>query len=305
MIRTSGYTYKFVTKLSSARVLDVCGSNMDIWDDYSGSDEKFTLSRNSDGTYYIKYGSKYIVVEDGKNVGLSTSSTCAKWSFDEVTKNDADIFGFNYVDGKFLFWDTNYDSTGSFSEFKAGFKSAGYSAYSFTNTYASTAYKYLKTDSIWVFRGHGVYTGSSSTVPMATIAFLNNDGDYQYKNGSFDGYITANSAISSCCPINKLSKNELSNQKCVMYIGCGTGVDYTYKGVSYNLVSATYNKGANFVLGTKDKVSTSKATNWTKQFSSKASQTGSTIADCMSYASYYIGDVSLYIKGDKNCRLNY
>ncbi|MDO5292231.1 MAG: hypothetical protein Q4F05_05715 [bacterium] len=90
-----------------------------------------------------------------------------------------------------------------------------------------------------------------------------------------------------------------------MYVGCGTGVSYKVGNTSYNLVSATYKKGAHFVLGTEDEVKTAKASEWINDFSYKASKSGSTIADCLSYANYYIGNIPVCTAGDKNCRLNY
>ncbi|MDO5292230.1 MAG: RICIN domain-containing protein [bacterium] len=173
--RISGYIYTFLTKLSSARAMNVSSSNIDIKNDSSASSQKFVLSRYTDGRYYIKYGSKYVVVTDGKNVGLSTSTSNAKWSFDEVTKSDADIYGFKYKNGKILFFDT----TGCYSQFKSGFSSAGYSTYAFTNKPASTAYNYMKSDSIFIFSGHGVYTGTKGTIAMATIAFFDSNGNWQ------------------------------------------------------------------------------------------------------------------------------
>lgn len=301
--RVSGYTYQFVSRLSSSRVMDVNSSNIDIWDNNYGSDQKFTLSRNTDGTYYIKNGLKYVTVIDGnKNVGLSTSSSYAKWSFDEVTRGDADIYGFNYKDGEFLLWDSIYDSTGSFSKFKSGFNSAGFNTYAFTNLTASTAFKYMKSDSVWVFRGHGYYTNEKEGVPMASIAFIGSDGK---KHSGDNAAITANSSIMSGYAINDLEANALSSAKCIMYIGCGTAESYYDGTQSYNLVSATYKKGAHFVLGTTDSVYTSAATDWTINFSTRASTTGATISECLSYASYFIGGVSVGTAGDKNCRLNY
>ena len=290
--RISGSTYKLISKISSSNlVLDVTSSNIDIWNNISdASYQKFTISRNSDGTYYIKYGANY-VVSNGSNVELSLGTIGAKWSFNEVIKKDADMFGFKY---------SGFNTTTSFDTFKSKFGLANYQTYSFTNQGASLAYKYMQSDSVWVFAGHGVYINhNKKSVPMATIGFFDSNGEYHD-----DCYITAHSAIDNRCPISILPYNKLSNAKCIMYLGCGTGVSYTQNNVSYNLVDETYKKGAQFVLGTTDITYTSDIRVWNERFATKASQANASISDCLSYATYFIGDVAVYTKGDISCKIN-
>lgn len=297
LVRITGTTYKMVSVCSgSGRVLDVTGSNLDIWSDAGYSSQKFTLSRNSDGTYYIKYGSKYVVCI-GTEVQVSTSTTGAKWSFNEVVKNDADMYGFKYVDSD----NEDFNTTGSFSTFKSKYESALYKAFTFTNVGADTAYQNMKSDSIWVFAGHGIYVNQDKkSVPMATVGFFDNKGAYH----SGGGYITAHSNISKENPISSLGANALSKAKCIFYLGCGTGVGFTKNNVTYNLVDETYKKGAQFVLGTKAVTYTNDIADWNKKFTTKAASANATIKDCLSYASYYIGDVGIYTKGDINAKLN-
>ncbi len=89
-----------------------------------------------------------------------------------------------------------------------------------------------------------------------------------------------------------------------MYIGCGTAETYKVGTHIYDLLSSTYNKGAHFVLGTTDEVKTSTATTWTINFSTAATYQNTTIADCMSYASWFIGNIELETVGDLNCLLH-
>lgn len=90
----------------------------------------------------------------------------------------------------------------------------------------------------------------------------------------------------------------LAKARCVLYIGCSTGVDY----MGFNLVTNTFNKGAHFALGTTQTLKTSANDKWTKKFFEKA-ETGATIRQCLDHANYYQNIGLLYYEGDVYAKL--
>jgi len=104
--------YRLRPKHASGYTMDVTGSNVDIWQEGSYSTEDFTIMRNVSsqypGSYYIKYGSKYVMSNaDENNVVVADTSTYdskALWSFEKVSHGDADIFSTRY---------TSFDTNGA------------------------------------------------------------------------------------------------------------------------------------------------------------------------------------------------
>ena len=302
VVRNSDGTYTFFAVVSSNnRVLDVTNSNVDIWTHYSSwTCQKFTLIRDTTlaygGTYQIKNGSDFVISDianDTVKLHSFGGGTNSLWSFEPATKGDADIYTSYYQDGDFLWiFPTYFDTRGAASTFIETCSNMGYNTFHFTNKPAITAYNYMKNDSIWVFRGHGIsYVGD---IPAATIGFYTDDGTY-------NGYITASTAIfngTQDAAISALPSNALAKARCVLYIGCSTGVDY----MGFNLVTNTFNKGAHFALGTTQTLKTSANDKWTKKFFEKA-ETGATIRQCLDHANYYQNIGLLYYEGDVYAKL--
>ncbi len=289
-VRNSDGTYTFVSVFStSGRVLDVTGTNVDIYAANFPSAQKFTLVRDTTlaygGTYYIKHGSNYVtetIQDDNVCTKTSAQGLASRWSFQAVDKNHVGCYFFEYTDSS-----GTTNTTGAGSTIKTNMNGIGYTTYNLKNYGASTAHYYMQTDNVWVFFGHGLYTVSGN--PMASVVFKDANGDYA-------GYLTASTAIfngSSDRAISSFSSNALAPERCVLYIGCGTGV--TYNG--YNLVTSTFNKGAHFALGTKEKVSTGDGEKWLKNFFNKAGS-GGTIRQCIDNANYYQNIGLLYYEGD-------
>ena len=102
----------------------------------------------------------------------------------------------------------------------------------------------------------------------------------------------------------------MSSLRCVLYLGCSTGVDYSDLFDTYNLVTATYNKGAHFVLGTTEIVYTDDSDNFLKGFLSGVSE-NKNLAECIQrgidkagtsvasdtgrYPIVYVGDTIQYL----------
>lgn len=258
--------------------------------DYMNS-QKFRLARNSNGTYKIlSYASNYtkaVVVKGASKSNdaaiiqyTDNGTTNGHWSFEPVSKRDADVYSFVYP---------GFDSSGAASAIASNLSSMGYNRWNMQNSSASSIYTWMQSNSISVFRGHGG--------PGRIVTF--ND------QGTVTGRIYADSEIPNSSGsqnrfINNLDSNALANLRCILYVGCNTGVSNS----GYNLVDATYNKGAHFVLGTNRKTTTSPNNKWTKAFFDKAN-TGATIQECINYANgeqdyrdvlYYIGDVHQKLK---------
>ena len=299
-VRNSDGTYTFYAVVSSNnRVLDVTGTNVDIWTYNSSlSCQKFTLIRNTSlsygGTYQIKNGSKYVVL-DVMNETVKTSSNgdglVALWSFEPVTKGDADIFTSYYQNGSILsIIPTYFDTRGAASTFTEMCDNMGYKTFHFTNKSATTAYDYMKNDSIWVFNGHGVSAADTGD-PLPAICFFDD-------SGQANGHIFADSSSlyyssSTDVAISSYSNNKLADAQCVLYIGCSTGEWHD----GHNLVNATFNKGAHFTLGTTQTIYTNESEKWIKKFFEKA-DTSATIRECLDHANYYQSLGLLYYEGD-------
>lgn len=296
--------YQLISVYSpTAKSLDVTGGNVDIYTDTGGECLKFTIERINSGSYaglyYIKQGSLYVTQISDYNVKVSSSpSTAAIWSFMAVEKGDADIFSFKYTYTN----DENETRTFNTSQQDATFETAmekwGYDSYIECNASAALAYICLcDRDDVFIFNGHGT---------AGALAFYDEDGE-DFGTFAVDTYLIPNSQnryISEC------EANELSSLRCVLYLGCSTGVDYSDLFDTYNLVTATYNKGAHFVLGTTEIVYTDDSDNFLKGFLSGVSE-NKNLAECIQrgidkagtsvasdtgrYPIVYIGDTIQYL----------
>lgn len=176
--RNTDGSYTFYSmKSNNGSVLDITNGNVDIWSYYStASYQKFTLIRDTSlpygGTYQIKSGSQYMVwdlVNDTVKMQSSGNGLNALWSFEPVTKGHADIYTLYYPedDGSYL------DTRGAASTFTSACSNMGYQPFHLVNYVASSSYNYLKSDMIWVFRGHGL---EGNNGPLATICYISGSG---------------------------------------------------------------------------------------------------------------------------------
>lgn len=281
LVRISSSTYKLQTLCSSkGRVLDISGTNIDVWEYTTPKYQNFTIIRNSDGTYYIKSGSKYVAVS-GSEVVLTTSASNAKWTIDPCNKDNAYFFGYTYKVGL-----GTYNSMGASEEFCSKLSKIGYNTYSYKNQKASLAASLMKNSSIWCFRGHGRAGGI---------------GFYDSNQNDIGKIVAVNEGNSNHQIVSSFSNNLLAKAKCIMYIGCETGLDTK---TGDNLVDETYHKGAHCVIGTKKTISTDGATEWTEWFCNWATTGSATIADCIEYANLTYLGFPIYVQGDTSCKIN-
>ena len=292
--KQSDGTYQLISIYSSAgRVLDVTGTNVDIYTDYNASYEKFVVYRINSGIYkglyYIRYGKYYVAQDTDYNIFITTTaSSKAVWSFMATTTSTRFA---NYYSI------SSPNTSGRVSNYQTTMTSLGFNSNNWHCTTAGNAYALLKsTNDVFTFIGHGLET--SDHKGMATICFQTTDGGY-------NGYITANSAIvngSSDCSIDSLSKNVLALERCVLYLGCKTGQTYTVGGSAYNLVQSTFNKGAHFVLGTLETITVSEAYSFLDTFLTNCTtgniydSISSILGDDPLFDAYYMGDSRQYIK---------
>lgn len=285
--KQSNGTYQLISNYSSSgKVLDVTGTNIDIYTDNNANYQKFSIYRVNSGTYqgyyYIRYNQYYVAQDSDYNVYLTTSlNGRAVWSFMEVEKEDADLFSFKY---------TGFDTTANNTLFSSVLGSLGYDKFAWTNDTASDAYNYMKNmDDVFVFRGHG---------EAGIIEFRNS-------SGVSSGAISVNSAVCSRYAvgsdrqyINSFGKNELEQLRVVLYIGCSTGTTITVGGVTYDLLSSTYNKGAQFVLGTSQTVYTPDSDAFLKGFLETLDD-NSNVISCIQAGIESAGNNVLYEDGSR------
>lgn len=256
--------FQLYSAWSSSMVLNVTGTNIDIFTDSNTESSKFTIFRipsgKYQGLYYVLHGKYYVAEDENNNVYLTSSASDATvWSFFSSNKRSADLYSFDYY---YTDQEENvyhYSSTYNNKYFTTVFETAlGYISYAHTNSSAEFAYARLQNySSVFAFRGHG-NTG--------LISFIDDEGN---SSGLFTVNESMASAIgveSNSVYIDEISDNGLAMLRCVLYIGCRTGGDISISGTTYNLVDATYAKGAHFVLGTTEKIYTADGNNWLKYF---------------------------------------
>ena len=290
--RQSNGSYLLISVYSpTGKCLDVTNTNVDIYSNNGSSYSKFSIYRISSGTYkglyYIRHGKYYVAQDSDYNVYLTTTAnSSAVWSFMAVDQRYAELFCHDYTyteDGASHHFDTSVNETC----FRSVLNGLGYTSISYVNPTSETAYTYLKRDDdIFVFMGHG---GSGR------IAF--------YKEGNIaTGRILAhtNMGFSNPAPfyISDLSDNELCLNRCVIYLGCNTGTDYVRGSNTYNLVDATFEKGAHFVLGTTETLDTNQINDWLEYFLDAISE-GMSISQAMVSANSELGTIAVpYDKED-------
>lgn len=287
--KQSDSTFQLVSIYSSAgRVLDITGTNVDIYTNNNANCEKFAVYRINSGTYrglyYIRYGKYYVTQDTDYNVYITTTaSSKAVWSFMAVEKEDADLFSFQF---------TGFNTTANNSLFDTTMTGLGYDAYTWINDTPSNAYNYMKnTDDVFIFRGHG---------GAGIIEFYDS-------SGVSTGAISVNSAVCSSYLvgsdrkyIESLDKNELEQLRVVLYIGCSTGKTITVGGMTYDLLLSTYNKGAQFVLGTSQTVYTPDSNAFLKGFLNKLNDNNNpNVIDCIQAGLDSAGNNVLYEDGSR------
>ena len=275
---------------SSGKCLDVTGENVDIYDDTGREYLKFTIDRVESGTYkglyLIRYGNKYVSQDTNYNVYVSSSRTDASyWSFMQAESNKyATLFChyYSYIDsdGEEIICDTSYN----YSYFKTVMENLGFYSGSYTNPHPSNAYTHLKTNDVFVFMGHGgpgiISFNLTDNNPTGCIA-VNSNVAARYVTGPTVRY------IESC------TDNELSGGRCIFYLGCETGKNITINDKTYNLVNATFDKGAHFVFGTTESIEPYHVNLWMEYFLS-AIQQNVTIYDAIEYADRTLGSFRVF-----------
>ncbi len=263
---------------SGTKCMRLNGEDFDLYPDGNLSNQRFTLIRidesnntgdsDANGLYAIMYGDKYLSQGSDGSLNLITGTaphTC--WSICAVDKGTADLYSMQY---------TGFNTTANNDRFESIVGGAGYTAEAHVGDTPTNAYVSLCEDDIFVFRGHG---------NAGLIGFHNT-------SGTTLGAIAVNSYVASGYFIGsdrkylqELDVASLSHLRCVLYIGCSTGVNYG----SYNLVDETFGKGAHFVLGTTETVYTHDSNDFLLGFLEQLQQ-GGTIEDCFENGLRKVGD---------------
>lgn len=272
------------------KVLHASGTNLNIYTDINAESEKFTICRINSGTYaglyYIRHGAYYVAQDANNNVYLAPSpSNIAVWSFFAVDPGYANAFTHNYhytEDDYQYHFDTSVNNSRFVSLFSSYFY---YTSNASVNDTASNAFNTLHREQqqIFVFMGHG---------GPGIIGFYEEDN--VPTGGIYADSVISNRYIDRDDKkyISDLSNNELSDLRCVLYLGCSTGDDIIHNGVTYNTVNATYEKGAHFVLGTTETLNTGHINDWLEYFLRYISD-GENIKDACSYASRDLGIIEV------------
>ncbi|MBQ8743436.1 MAG: hypothetical protein IJZ03_08740 [Clostridia bacterium] len=255
---------------------------------------KTHMYKNYSGTYLIRSGDNYVASDNSGNTYLTSmlGMDCF-WSFIKVYKGSASMFSFYYPDGS-----NNgvYNSTTCNSLFDEKFDELGYNASCHVNSFAQDAYAALNSSGIFVFRGHG---------SACYISFRDSEG-------ARSGYICSkclyNVEDAYVVSGDTVPDNAFANARCVLYLGCSTGVTETNSdtGEEYNLVDETYESGAHFVMGTTETVDTGVNNTWLRYFINSihlqfdidlALYVANTAASTSSYTYpiYYVGDTCQYL----------
>ncbi len=271
---------------STGRSAYVSGTNLVLYNN-TGARTKLTIMRVESGIYQglyqIRYNNQLLCMNSSGDVYFDTVlGANAHWCFLAVDKGVADIISHDYTytddEGQLI----NFNTTHNDNKFVELFEDLGYAAYSTVNFQAYYAYLYMRTeDDIFVFNGHG----NAGIISFTTT------------NNESTGAIAVCSSVAGHYPvgsdryyINSCEANELASLRCVLYLGCSTGVDITVNRQTYNLVDATFDKGAHFVLGTTNTILTSDSNEWLGFFLDRI-DAGDSIEEACDYATEYTGVV--------------
>lgn len=257
-------------------------------------------SGNYAGYYIIRINGYYVTQADDNSIDL-TENVSAKsyWSLMAAERGRADLYNFYFTDN-----DTNetFDTTKTVDDYRSRFMQMGYFTFDSTNEMAAQAYHTLKNyDDVFIFRGHAM---------EGSLSFYN-------QNGTLTGSIAAGETMfyvgADRHYIDELPYNSLASIRCALYLGCSTAVSLQMER-TVNLLSATFDKGAHFVLGTTDTVFTNNSDDFLWGFMKAASE-GKNIEACINegriragnqvwlpatetrgeYPYTYIGDSSQYL----------
>ena len=278
----------------TSKCMNVNGTNVDIHTNTEASSSKFVIERVKTGTYrglyLIRYGNQYLAHNiSNYNVYVTSSRSAATyWSFMAVEKRSAEFFchDYWYTDEENI--QRHFDSSLNYDYFETTFGSLNYDAVSHENKMAVYPYESLgENDDIFVFMGHGtngaIFSTTTRDIPTGCIlanSNMNYSVIYSYYISDFD-------------------ENQLALNRCVLYLGCSTGLDYTNSQGTYNLVDATFEKGAHFVLGTTETIYADDGNNWLEYFLDSINE-GSNIQDAIEDANNCLGNVNIPCGEDEN-----
>jgi hypothetical protein len=262
--KQSDGTFKLWSFGGSGTILRGYVDTLNIETECDENDEsvKFEIQRidyviEEDGTYNYAYEGMYVIkceqyyVAEGPNTVVvlkeEFNSSCC-WTFMASEKRFA---GLSSV------FETGTPTNVNNGAFVEDFENYGYRAY--TDLDYHTPEYFLDSligDDIFI------YAGRAST---ASLNFYELDGSVHYVGKFTVDYETGGG--SDDCYVSDLSANALCLSRCIIYLGNNTGADCLGgDGEYYNLVDATYDKGAHFVLGIRGNISATEKNEWIAAF---------------------------------------
>lgn len=278
--------YRLRPKHASGYTMDVTGSNVDIWQEGSYASEDFTIVRNLSsqypGSYYIKYGSKYVMSNAEENnvvvADTSTYDSKALWSFEKASHGDADIFSTRYKNIKVQFDSTEADA----HMLNCVNNRMGYTGTTNINPAKDSVVEALNASDILICSTHGDNNGGK-------IYFFNGDG-------------TEKCSLEAKSDIDTLPTNKLSSLRIFIACGCSTGKTSPDYG---NLVNSAFYKGAHFALGFTESIMTDESAHWLRSFFDKIGDKNAIVLDALKHADYWSACGSYYKKGDLTQQLSH
>ncbi|MBQ7354299.1 MAG: hypothetical protein IJW62_02120 [Clostridia bacterium] len=279
----TGVTQLISANSSANRRAYVSGTNLVLYN-VSSARTKFAVHRIESGTnqgkYAIRYGTQYVAMNSSGTVYLTSSSSAnIYWCFMDAHKGYADMYGFYVPDSH----PDAVDSTVNLSLFASAFNALGYVADGWENETAAYAYELLPDDEICIINSH------------ANTGIIYFFGDNGIDNGAIavhsivasDHLATSDQFIQFLNISGRPPENALASSRLIMYMGCLTGVDHTHDFVdyikTYNLVNATFDKGAHCVIGLTKSVNERGVNDWLTQFIN-AIRSGQTIKNAINTA---------------------
>ena len=230
---------------------------------------------------------------------LAASGTAYCYMFSYTAKPSTNPHDYGYLNPN-VFFDTT-DVKGSFIGHMGNTQSiygpgCGYSPTTvITNGSASSVYSSIQSGKVFFYHGHGA-------PGMLTLYDA---------NGYYNGNLVSHSYQATDPKdynLGGLGATALSSEKCVLYIGCNTGVSVTNTMGTFNLVSITVSKGAGFALGTKRTTYVGENSMFLDKFWIAANK-GKTIDECIEFAcvkpgQYGLKREDLYYVGNLSQKLN-
>lgn len=247
-----------------------------------------------EGKYTIMNGDNYVTMENNSIILTEEPSDFSYWTFMTVQKGVADCYSYSY--GEFNSTNINIDVENYYDSW-------GYNGF-FLENYVDTSdiLDFMTENDISIFAGLGQAGAIITNPDKSTDTMIM--AEYELTEGFMQQYVY------------DLPNNAFARSRCIIYLSSCSGIeDLGNDGSYYNLVDATYAKGAHYVLGFKVTMESDLIKPWLTRFIQEIDNGGSieySVEKACVATGLYDGSATnpdlsnyIYFRGDGDQYLNF